>query len=131
DQAALQAAGFKVNLVPVPSSAFYTQYIQNPSAGSSGKWDIAEAGWNPDWLGNNGRSMIAALFDGRTYGKNSTDWGDYNSPTTNALIDKALSASSASQALTYWQQAAKQIMADAAVVPIGQQKTAVYHSTRL
>ncbi|HEX5267886.1 MAG TPA: hypothetical protein VFW24_14055, partial [Acidimicrobiales bacterium] len=66
-----------------------------------------------------------------TYGKNSTDWGDYNSPTTNALIDKALSATSASQALTYWQQAAKQIMADAAVVPIGQQKTAVYHSTRL
>jgi ABC-type transport system substrate-binding protein len=131
DQAALQAAGITVNLVPVPPSAFYTQYLQNPSASQAGKWDLAEAGWNPDWLGNNGRSMIVPLFDGRTYGKNSTDWGDYNSPTTNALIDKALSATSASQALTYWQQAAKQIMTDAAVVPIGQQKTAVYHSTRL
>lgn len=131
DQAALQAAGIKVNLVPVPPSSFYTQYLENPTASQAGKWDIGETGWNPDWLGNNGRSMIEALYDGRTYGKNSVNYGDVNSPQVNAFIDKALSASSVSQALTYWQDAAREVMAEALIVPIGQQKTAIYHSTRL
>ena len=131
DQQALQAAGFNVKLVTVTPNHFYTAYLENPTASKAGQWDIAEAGWNPDWLGNNARSMIQPLFDGRGYGPNSTDYGDYNSPTTNSLIDKALAATSQSQANKYWQDAARQIMADAVIVPIGQQKIAVYHSSRL
>ena len=53
-------------------------------------WDISEPGWVPDWYGNNGRSFIEPLFDGRKYGPNSVDYGDYNSPAVNALIDQAL-----------------------------------------
>lgn len=132
DQAALQAAGFNVQLVPVtPSNTFYTKYLENPDASKAGAWDIAEPGWNPDWLGNNGRALLEPLFDGRTYGKATNDYGDYNNPTTNSLMDKALAATSLSQATTYWQQAAKQVMADAAIVPVGEQKIAVYKSTRV
>ncbi|MHB8592831.1 MAG: ABC transporter substrate-binding protein [Acidimicrobiales bacterium] len=132
DQAALQAAGFNVQLIPVnPANTFYTKYLENPTASKAGAWDIAEAGWIPDWLGNNGRSIIEPLFDGRTYGPNSTDYGDYMSTATNSLIDKALSATSLSAATTAWQDAAKQIMADAAIVPVGAQKVAVYHSSRV
>ncbi len=132
DEAALQAAGFAVTLVAAtPANTFYTNYLQNPTASTSGAWDIAEAGWSPDWLGNNGRSMIAVLFDGRTYGKNSVDYGDYNSATTNALIDKALAAPTVQQATTFWQQAAQQIMTDAVIVPLGAQKVSLYHSTRV
>ncbi|MGH9300425.1 MAG: ABC transporter substrate-binding protein [Acidimicrobiales bacterium] len=132
DQAALQAAGFKVDLIAVnPANTFYTKYLENPTASKAGSWDIAEPGWIPDWLGNNGRSVIEPLFDGRTYGKNSTDYGDYNSPVVNGLIDKALAATSTSAATADWQAAAKQIMADAAVVPLGAQKTAIYHSTKV
>ena len=132
DQAALQAAGFNVQLVPVtPSNTFYTKYLESPDASKAGAWDIAEPGWNPDWLGNNGRALIEPLFDGRTYGKSTNDYGDYNNSTTNSLIDKALAAASVSQATTYWQEAAKQVMQDAAIVPVGQQKIAVYKSTRV
>lgn len=131
DQAALQAAGFNVKLIPVTPNSFYTSYLENPTASKAGQWDIAESGWNPDWLGNNGRSVIQPLFDGRTYGPNSTDYGDYNSSATNSDIDAALAATSNSAATTAWQNAAKQIMADAAVVPIGAQKISIYHSTRL
>jgi len=132
DQAALQAAGFNVQLIPVtPANTIYTSYLENPTASKSGSWDIAEPGWIPDWLGNNGRSVIEPLFDGRTYGPNTQDYGDYNSATVNSDIDHALSASSNAQATSYWQAAAKQIMSDAAVVPIGAQKVAIYHSPRL
>lgn len=132
DQAALQAAGFNVQLIPVtPANTIYTKYLENPDASKSGAWDIAEPGWNPDWLGSNGRALIEPLFDGRTYGPNTQDYGDYNSSTTNSLIDKALQASSPSQADTYWQDAAKQVMQDAAIVPIGQQKISLYKSSRV
>ncbi len=131
DQAALEAGGFKVNLVQATANGFYTSYLENPTASKAGQWDIAEAGWIPDWLGNNGRSVIEPLFDGRTYGPNSTDYGDYNSATLNSFIDQALSASSQSQAATYWQDAAKQVMKDAAFVPIGAQKVPIYHSSRV
>lgn len=132
DQAALEAAGFKVQLIPVtPANNFYTQYLENVSASQRGTWDIAESGWIPDWLGNNGRAVIEPLFDGRNYGPDSTNYGDYNNPTVNADIDKALAATSTVQAATYWQAAAKQIMQDAAVVPLGAQKTAVFHSSRV
>ncbi|HEY7011070.1 MAG TPA: ABC transporter substrate-binding protein [Jatrophihabitantaceae bacterium] len=132
DQSALKAAGFNVKLVTVtPAQNFYTQYLENPSASKRGAWDIAEAGWIPDWLGNNGRAVIEPLFDGRTYGPNSQDYGDYNNPKVNADIDKALAASSPSEAKSAWQAAAKQVMADAAIVPIGAQKVAVFHSSRV
>lgn len=132
DQAALQAAGFKVKLIAVnPANTFYTKYLQNPTASRSGAWDIAEAGWIPDWLGNNGRAVIEPLFDGRGYGPGSTDYGDYNSPQMNALIDKALAESSSSAASADWQAAAKLAMADAVIVPIGAQKVAVFHSSRV
>ncbi|TAM80820.1 MAG: ABC transporter substrate-binding protein [Jatrophihabitans sp.] len=132
DAAALKAAGFNVQLIAVtPANDFYTQYLQNPSATKRGSWDIAEAGWIPDWMGNNGRSVIEPLFDGRSYGPGSTDYGDYNSPQMNALIDKALSATSESAAAGIWQQAAKLAMQDAVIVPIGAQKVAVMHSSRV
>ncbi|MGH9107499.1 MAG: ABC transporter substrate-binding protein [Acidimicrobiales bacterium] len=132
DQAALDKAGFNVKLVTVnPADAFYTKYLENPTASKAGSWDIAEAGWIPDWMGNNGRSVIEPLFDGRTYGPNTTDFGDYNSPVVNKAIDHALAAKSTAQATKYWQDAARQVMKDAAVVPMGAQKTAVMHSSRV
>jgi peptide/nickel transport system substrate-binding protein len=128
----LEKAGFKVDLIAVtPANNFYTQYLQNPSAGKRGAWDIAEAGWIPDWMGNNGRAVIEPLFDGRGYGPGSTDYGDYNSATVNSDIDKALSAGSEDQANTMWQAAAKQALEDAAIVPLGAQKVAVFHSSRV
>jgi peptide/nickel transport system substrate-binding protein len=129
--ASLKKAGFNVTLVPATGSDFYSKYLENPSAAKRGVWDIAEPGWIPDWAGNNGRSVISPLFDGRTYGPNSTDYGDYNSKVVNAAIDKALSTGSKSTAKKAWQKAARQIMKDAAIVPVNKQKFDMYHSSRV
>jgi len=130
-QADLKACGITDKLVPVNQGDYYSKYLNSPSAAQRGVWDISEPGWVPDWYGNNGRAIIEPLFDGRNYGPNSVDYGDYNNPAVNALIDKALAAPDQNTAATYWHQADLQIMKDAAIVPLQTQKTALYRATRV
>lgn len=130
-QADLKACGITDKLIPVNQGDYYGKYLNSPSAAQRGVWDISEPGWVPDWYGNNGRAIIEPLFDGRNYGPNSVDYGDYDNPAVNALIDKALAAPDQNTAATYWHQADMQIMKDAAIVPLQTQKTALYRSTRV
>jgi len=130
-QGDLQKAGITLQILPVPSSQYYTKYLGAPDAAKRGVWDVADPGWIPDWAGNNGRSIIQPLFDGRTYGPQSTDWGDYNSDAVNSDIDKALAAKSVSDGNKYWHEADMQIMKDAAVVPVLDQSAPVFHSSRV
>jgi peptide/nickel transport system substrate-binding protein len=130
-QADFAKIGVTLQGIPVPGSQYYTKYLGNPDAAKSGLWDIADPGWIPDWFGNNGRSVIEPLFDGRHYGPGSTDWGDYNSDAVNSDIDNALKATNNSQAANYWHQADVQIMKDAAIIPVLNQEDAIFHSSRL
>ena len=130
-QADLKACGITDQLIPVNQGDYYGKYLNSPSAAQRGVWDISEPGWVPDWYGNNGRAIIEPLFDGRNYGPNSVDYGDYDNPAVNALIDKALAAPDQNTAATSWHQADLQIMKDAAIVPLQTQKTALYRSSRV
>jgi hypothetical protein len=111
-QASLGKAGFRVKLIPATGSDFYGKYMLVPSTAKQGVWDIAPPGWIPDWFGNNGRSVIQPLFTNPAPG--SSDFGGYSSPVTNGFVDKALTATSAAQAATYWRKANAQLMKDAA-----------------
>jgi ABC-type transport system substrate-binding protein len=130
-QADLAKIGITLTLVPVPPAQFYTKYLESADASKRGVWDIAGPGWVPDWFGNNGRAIIQPLFDGRTYGPGTTDYGDYNSDTVNSLIDRALAATSQTDANNLWHQTDMQIMQDAAVVPLLNQESPIFHSTRV
>lgn len=130
-QADLKKCGITVKGTPAAASDYYGKYLSDPTAAKRGVWDISEPGWVPDWFGNNGRTIIEPLFDGRAYGPGSTDWGDYNSPKVNALIDRALSATSQKEAAGLWHQADVQIMNDAQIVPFQTQSTPLYRSTRV
>jgi peptide/nickel transport system substrate-binding protein len=128
-QSSLGKAGFKVKLVSATQSDFYGKYLLNPSTAKRDVWDIAPPGWIPDWFGNNGRSVIQPLFT--KPGNGSSDFGGYDSPKLNSLVDKALTASSAEASASYWQQASKQLMNDAATVPVEIQKWPLFHSSRV
>jgi len=128
-QASLGKAGFKVKLVPATQSDFYGKYMLNPSTAKRGVWDIAPPGWIPDWFGNNGRSVIQPLFT--QPGNGSSDFGGYDSKKLNALVDKALTATSPSASATYWKQANAQLMKDVAAVPVEVQKWPLFHSSRV
>jgi ABC-type transport system substrate-binding protein len=130
-QADLAKIGITLKLIPVPPAQFYTKYLESADASKRGVWDIAAPGWIPDWFGNNGRSILQPLFDGRTYGPGTVDYGDYNSDVVNNLIDKALAAKSQSEANNDWHQIDMQVMKDAAVVPMLDQETPIFHSSRV
>jgi peptide/nickel transport system substrate-binding protein len=128
-QASLEKGGFKVTLVPTTGADFYGKYMLVPSTAKKGTWDIAAPGWIPDWFGNNGRSVIQPLFTKPQPG--SSDFGGYNSPVTNRLVNQALTSVSPEAAEAAWRKANAQIMSDAAAVPIEFQKFTAYHSSRL
>jgi peptide/nickel transport system substrate-binding protein len=128
-QASLDKAGFKVKLLPVTQSDFYGKYLLNIDTAKRGVWDIATPGWIPDWFGNNGRSVIQPLFT--SPGPGASDYAGYNSPKTNTLVDKALTAKSQELAAKYWSLANAQIVNDAATVPLNVQKWTVYHSSHV
>ncbi|MEV4258171.1 ABC transporter substrate-binding protein, partial [Spirillospora sp. NPDC049652] len=130
-QANLAKCGIRAQLTPDTNGTFYSKTLVTPSDAKAGKWDIAGPGWVPDWYGNNGRTNIVPLFDGRHYGPNSTNYGGYNNPTVNKLIDQALEAKDVNAAANSWAQADRQIMQDAAVVPLMNQKYPIFHSSRV
>jgi peptide/nickel transport system substrate-binding protein len=130
-QASFRQCGVTTKIVPVTQGDYYGKYLENPSAAKRGVWDISEPGWVPDWFGNNGRAIIEPLFDGRTYGPNSVDYGDYNNPAVNSLIDRALASPDQHTAATLWHQADLQIMRDAPIIPIETQSVPLFHSSRV
>lgn len=117
--------GIKVQGVGVPNSDFYTKYLEVPSVAQKGTWDISLAGWSPDWYGDAAASFFSPLFDGRVQPPTSSDFGLYNDPVTNSLIDKALLAPTTAAAAPIWTQADQQVMKDAAIYPITEPNQAV------
>ncbi|MBV8445954.1 MAG: ABC transporter substrate-binding protein, partial [Candidatus Dormibacteraeota bacterium] len=94
-------------------------------------WDLTEPGWVPDWFGpTNGRAILPDLFDGQL-SYPGTDWGGYDDPVTDQLVNKALAAPTVSQASNYWHQADEQVMADAAFIPFQTQLTPLMRSSRV
>jgi ABC-type transport system substrate-binding protein len=128
-QNSLQAGGFKVKLVPATQSDFYGKYLEAPPTAKRDVWDLAAAGWIPDWFGNNGRSTIVPLLT--QPGPGSNDFGGYTSPKVESFIKAALTAPNASAAAQGWQKADAAAMEDAANVPINVQKWPIFHSSRV
>ncbi|HXW81019.1 MAG TPA: ABC transporter substrate-binding protein [Acidimicrobiales bacterium] len=126
-QSSLGAAGFRVGFLPVTQAAFFGSYLENPSTAKRDVWDIAAPRWDPDWLGNNGRATLEPLFTNP--GNGSPDYGGYSSPVTDATIAKALATPNAAIGASLWSQAERQILADAATVPVDFEKWPIYHAS--
>lgn len=127
----LEACGVSTEIISLTIQDFYGKSLADPAATRAGTWDIALPGWVADWYGNNGRSMLAVLFDGRTFGPNTVNYGGYDNPRVNRLIDQALAAKTVGEAAKLWHEADLQIMRDAAFIPLQTQKLARYHSDRV
>ncbi|RSN42388.1 ABC transporter substrate-binding protein [Actinomadura sp. WAC 06369] len=127
----LASCGVTAELTPDTGGSFYGGTITTPARAREGQWDIAAPGWTPDWYGNNGRSIIQPLFDGRAYGNGSTNYGGYNNPRVNELIDAALTASGPEETAECWRQADVLIMQDAAIVPLLNRDHTIFRSSRV
>jgi peptide/nickel transport system substrate-binding protein len=130
-QASLANCGITLTGKPEPGSSYFVDLGNSPENNKPGQWDMGQAIWFPDWFGNNGRTVIQALFQGPNCVINTVNYGCYDNATVNSLITQAENAPSISAAGNYWHQADMQIMSDAAIVPILDQNFAVYSSARV
>jgi len=130
-QASLANCGITLTGKPEPGSSFFTDLGNSPENNKAGQWDMGQPGWFPDWWGNNGRTIVQALFQGPNCVINTVNYGCYDSSTVNSMITTAEGATSLSAAGSAWQQADHQIMSDAAIVPIMSQNFPQYSSKRV
>src|SRR5581483_4148729 len=121
-QASLKPCGISLKGKPEPGSSFFVDLGNAPENNKPGAWDMGQPGWIPDWFGDNGRTTIQALFQGPNCVVNAVNYGCYDNATVNSLIKKAETATSSTQAGTFWHQADMQIMKDAVIVPMMSQQ---------
>jgi peptide/nickel transport system substrate-binding protein len=129
-QADLPKIGVKVKLLTATPSDFYVKYLQVPSVAKRGVWDMALAGWGPDWYGDAALSFFAPLFKGpAAYPPIGSNFGFYNNSSVTSMTDQAASTASASDAGSIWAKADQQVMKDAAIYPITDPLQPNYHAS--
>jgi peptide/nickel transport system substrate-binding protein len=129
-QSDLAKIGVNLKLLQVPAADFYTKYLEAPSVAKRGVWDVAIAGWAPDWYGDAALSYFNPLFSGAAaYPPVGSNFGFYNDPAVTTLIGQGASSGSSSAAATIWAQADQKVMQDAAVYPITAQLQPLYHAS--
>jgi peptide/nickel transport system substrate-binding protein len=130
-QASLAPCGITLTSKPEPGSSFFVDLGNAPENNKPNQWDLGQAAWVPDWFGNNGRTVIQALFQGPNCVVNTVNDGCYDNAHVNSLIQQAEGASSLTAAGSLWHQADVQIMSDAAIVPLMSQNFPEYASSRV
>jgi peptide/nickel transport system substrate-binding protein len=130
-QASLALCGITLKGKGEPGSSFFTDLGNAPENNKAGTWDMGQPGWIPDWFGNNGRTVIQALFQGPNCVINTVNYGCYDNPAVNTLITQAEAATTLSAAAADWHSADEDIMKDAAIVPLMSQTFPTIASTRV
>jgi peptide/nickel transport system substrate-binding protein len=130
-QASLALCGITLQGEGEPGSSFFSDLGNAPENNKAGTWDMGQPGWIPDWFGNNGRTVIQALFQGPNCVINTVNYGCYDNPAVNSLITQAEAAPTLTAAGADWAAADKDIMKDAAIVPLMSQTFPTIASTRV
>ena len=129
-QADLKACGINDVGVPEEQGPYYTFIMDGPNSSKAGQWDVTEAGWVPDWLGNNARANIVPLF--QTDCQNpTTNFGCDSDPKVDNLIKTALVAPYEAAAAPSWIKAGQQVMRNAWIVPMTSQDVVVFTGKRV
>ena len=130
-QSDLAKIGVKAKLLGVPTADFYTKYLEVPSVAKRGVWDVAVAGWGPDWYGDAALSFFGPLYSGpslvpagrqqlRVLQQPVGHGADRPGP-----LPRPVPASAA----TVWAQADQKVMQDAPFYPITQPLQPLYHAS--
>ena len=129
-QADLAAVGVQVTGLGVPTADFYTKYLEVPSVAHRGVWDISLVGWGPGWYPNGAVSFFRPLYSGPpSYPPVGSNFGFYNNPAVNAMIDRATRAASTAAANALWAQLDHKVMADAPIYAIADPQQPLYHAS--
>jgi ABC-type transport system substrate-binding protein len=94
--------------------------------------ELGAANWCPDVPGNGSRSFIGVLLDGRYLTPTSSNnFGRYNNPKVNAMIDQAYGTRDDRARTALWGQIDRKLMEDAAWAPLVYDRKAFFWSSRV
>jgi len=129
-QASLAQCGITLKGKPEQGSSIFTDAGNSPVNNQPNRYDIAQVAWIPDWFGNNGRTVVQALFD-QPCVVNTVDYGCFSNTQVDSLITKAETANTPAAAAAAWSQADQLIMQNAVIVPTMDQGFAMLSSARV
>ncbi len=129
-QASLAPCGVNLKGRPEPGSSFFVDLGNAPVNNKPGTWDMGQAGWIPDWFGNNGRTVIDPLFRTRCV-VNTNNYGCFSNKTLDATIVAAETSTSPSAAAALWHKADMIVMQNAVIVPLTDGQAPYYSSKRV
>jgi len=114
-----EAAGFAVTLNELTDT--YYDVIQNPA--NADKYDVTWAGWGADWP--SASTVVPPLFDGRIQlnaASNGNDYGYYNNPELNKMIDAAFAETDLAKQAKLWGDMDEFLAKDVGFIPLQNQK---------
>ena len=85
-QADLAQVGITLKGLAASGNDFYGKYLTPGTAAKAGVWDLAEAGWGPDWYPTGGKSYFLPILDGNILPPSSSNFGFFNDPTLNTIM---------------------------------------------
>jgi peptide/nickel transport system substrate-binding protein len=130
-QAELAQVGITLKGLGASQADFYGKYLTPGTAAKNSVWDLAEAGWGPDWYSTGAKSYFLPILNGNNLPPNSSNFGFFNDPKLNSLMQDALAAPNPSAAASAWHQADMEAMTQAAVMPLESPNWASIHGSQV
>jgi peptide/nickel transport system substrate-binding protein len=115
-EASLRKAGIKLKPTTHSDGAPHFDALQNPAKRL--EHQLAQGGWALDYLGDNARQSIVPQYDSRVPREVGGDFSEYDNPTVNRLIDRALAELNGNRRAAMWAEIDQRIMRDAPMVPL-------------
>jgi len=129
-QTSLAHAGIRLNPTLYKGYKVYTDSLQLQSKKDEHQLGLAR--WCPDVPGNGARSFIGVLLDGRKItARANNNYGDYNNPAVNDMIDQAYATEDPARRNNLWGQIDRKIMDDAPWVPLIYERQTYFWSSRV
>jgi ABC-type transport system substrate-binding protein len=126
----LARAGIRLKPTFYKRSEIYDKSLR--LASRKDEHQLGAAAWCPDVPGNGSRSFVGVLLDGRDLSPTATNnYGHYNNPKVNSLIDQAYKTRDDRARTTLWGQIDRQLMEDAAWAPLVYDREAFFWSGRV
>jgi ABC-type transport system substrate-binding protein len=126
----LARAGIRLKPTFYKRSEIYDKSLR--LASRKDEHQLGAAAWCPDVPGNGSRSFVGVLLDGRDLSPTATNnYGHYNNPKVNSLIDQAYKTRDDRARTALWGQIDRQLMEDAAWAPLVYDREAFFWSGRV
>jgi ABC-type transport system substrate-binding protein len=129
-EASLARAGIRLKPRFIKRDDIYAQSLRLQSKKDDRQ--LGAARWCPDYPGNGSRSFIGVLLDGRKITPTANNnYGNYDNPKVNAMIDRAYATADEATRNTLWGQIDRLAMEDAAWAPLVYDREAFFWSARV